>query len=114
MPTKKKVIKTYLTNEEYEAIKNLAYETGLSASGFIKRVCLNYPIKSLTDRDAVIALIGIKGNIGRIGGLLKQYLSQYRHNTEVRNFLKTIEADKKRIDEQIQEIAKAMIQAGKR
>ena len=47
MPSKKTVLKTYLTPEEYEKIMESADRTGLSLSTFTKRVCLGLPVPSL-------------------------------------------------------------------
>ena len=74
MPSKKNVIKVYVDEEEHALIRELADRTGLSLSTFAKRVCLGQEAKSLVDPQVRHALRQIHGELGRVGGLLKQLL----------------------------------------
>lgn len=76
MPSKKPVIKTYLTEAEYGEIQRLAKQTGLSLSKFVARISLGYQVPSLENQQARRELLKINADLGRLGGLLKQALAQ--------------------------------------
>ena len=69
------VLKSYLTPEEYNAIQASARRAGLSLSTFSKRVCLGTPVPSLERLEARLELRRLKGDLGRLGGLVKQALA---------------------------------------
>lgn len=75
MPTKKLILRTYLTPEEYAQIRASANKAGLSLSTFSKRVCLGFSVPSLEHQAARIELRRLKGDLGRLGGLVKQTLA---------------------------------------
>ena len=96
MPSKKAVLKTYLTPEEYEKIRESAGRAGLSLSIFAKRVCLGQPVPSLEKHQARRELLKVNADLGRLGGLFKLCLSdkdgQFQHlHQEVRRVLREIE-----------------------
>jgi hypothetical protein len=68
------VLKSYLSQEEYNAILASAHRAGLSLSTFSKRVCLGTPVPSMERLEARLELRRIKGDLGRLGGLVKQAL----------------------------------------
>lgn len=93
MPSKKAVIKMYVTDDEQEKILRKAHETGLSASTFAKRVCLGQPVESRVDSKAVLDLLKVNADMGRLGGLLKMWLSEPDHHAgEARRLLSALEA----------------------
>ena len=69
------VLKSYLTPEEYSAILESSRRAGLSLSTFSKRVCLGTPVPSLEKQEARMELRRFKGDLGRLGGLVKQALA---------------------------------------
>jgi len=75
MPSKKSVIKVYVTQAEHARISELAESTGLSLSTFAKRVCLGFEVNSLEHIQLRNELRKIRGDLGRIGGLIKQTLA---------------------------------------
>ena len=97
MPSKKTVLKTYLTPEEYEKIMESADRIGLSLSTFAKRVCLGLPVPSLENQKARRELLKVNADLGRLGGLFKLCLSEKDRplvalHQEVRRVLWGIEA----------------------
>jgi len=97
MPSKKTVLKTYLTPEEYGKIMASADRTGLSLSTFAKRVCLGLSVPSLENQQARRELLKINADLGRLGGLFKLCLSEKEEplvalHQEVRRVLREIEA----------------------
>ncbi|WP_419783945.1 plasmid mobilization protein [Maridesulfovibrio sp.] len=74
MPSKKQVIKTYVSDEEYKQIRETAQQCSLSLSAFAKAVCLGHEIKSRTDQQARRELLKLNADQGRLGGLLKMWI----------------------------------------
>lgn len=75
MPSKKSVAKAYLSDDEYMEIITKAKQTGLSVSEFMKRICMGYTVKSVVDQQAIREVARVGGNLGRLGGLLKMWLT---------------------------------------
>ncbi|WP_428561463.1 MAG: plasmid mobilization protein [Solidesulfovibrio sp. DCME] len=102
MPSKKTVLKTYLTPEEYGKIIESADRTGLSLSTFAKRVCLGLPVPSLENQMARRELLKVNADLGRLGGLFKLCLSEKEGplvslHQEVRRVLREIEARQREV-----------------
>lgn len=74
----KKVLHAYLTPEEYEQMKSLADQAGISLSTYVKRVGLGQRVRSLADQEAVRALMKANGDLGRLGGLFKMAITEGR------------------------------------
>lgn len=72
----KKVLHAYLTPEEYEQMKSLSEQAGLSLSTFVRRVCLGQDVKSRADQEAVRALLKANADLGRLGGLFKMTITE--------------------------------------
>lgn len=68
-------IKVYCFPDERETIEQQAQSTGLSKSSYLLRVGMGYPIRSIVDHHQVEELVKINGDLGRLGGLLKLWLS---------------------------------------
>lgn len=75
MPTRKKAMKVYLADEEYARIVQLSEQCGLSMSEYGKRSCLGQQLVSVLDQKLIRELIRINGDLGRLGGLLKMWLT---------------------------------------
>ena len=86
------VIKTYLSQEEYSAIQASARRAGLSLSTFSKRVCLGTPVPSMEHLEARQELRRIKGDLGRLGGLVKQALAEGADRSIVHKLLHELDA----------------------
>ncbi|MBS0156796.1 MAG: conjugal transfer transcriptional regulator TraJ [Nitrospira sp.] len=68
-------IKVYCFPDERQTIEQQAQSTGLSKSSYLLRVGMGYPIRSIVDHRQVEELVKINGDLGRLGGLLKLWLS---------------------------------------
>ena len=78
VPTNRKdypPIKVYCFPNERQTIEQQARSTGLSKSSYLLRVGMGYPIRSIVDHHQVEELVKINGDLGRLGGLLKLWLS---------------------------------------
>ncbi len=88
-------LKIYVTARQREEIEARAASVGMSVSSFLGALGLNAPIRSRTDADAVLDLLRINGDLGRLGGLLELWLSeragQGARISEVREVLHAIE-----------------------
>jgi len=102
MPTKKPHLKAYVSPEEYAQVSAQAERASLSISAFVKAVCLGHEIKSTVDRDAILALARINGDLGRLGGLLKMALSERAINQVIgNNLLEDINRTRRRLEEKV-------------
>ncbi|WP_024677590.1 plasmid mobilization protein [Pseudomonas syringae] len=70
-----KPIEVWVNDEKKELITARASEAGLSRSGYLRAVGLNYPIRSVVD---LADLAKVNGDLGRVAGLLKLWLSEGR------------------------------------
>jgi hypothetical protein len=68
-------IKVCCLHSERVAIEANAKAAGLSLSTYLRRVGMGYEIYGVLDYDAVIELSGINADLGRLGGLLKLWLT---------------------------------------
>ncbi|OQX14057.1 MAG: hypothetical protein BWK73_10380 [Thiothrix lacustris] len=75
--TRKKtvLVMVRMTPEEREEIAALAATCSLSVPEFMRRMALSYTPKSTLDAQAIIEMAKINGDIGRVVGLLKLWLS---------------------------------------
>lgn len=64
-----------LPNEENE-IKTNAANAGLSIAEYLRRTGLGYEVQSMIDKAHVSELSKINADLGRLGGLLKLWLTQ--------------------------------------
>ena len=76
MPSKKKRITLYVTPEELERLTASAARAGASLSTFCSRVSLGYNVPGLEHYRLRMELRHLRGDLGRIGGLVKLALSQ--------------------------------------
>lgn len=95
MPSKKPIIWVRVTPEEHADILASSDKAGLSLSAFAKRACLGQRIESKVDARAVLDLLKVNADMGRVGGLLKLWLSEPdRHAQEARRLLHELECAK--------------------
>jgi hypothetical protein len=63
-----------LPNEE-AAIKKLAADSGKSIAAYLRTVGIGYEVRSVMDYQCVDDLAKVNADLGRLGGLLKLWLS---------------------------------------
>ena len=61
--------------EEEQIIKENAAQAGLATAVYLRRLALGYEIKSAIDKQHIIELSKINADLGRLGGLLKLWLT---------------------------------------
>lgn len=69
-------IEVWVTPEERATIIEQAARTGLSQSAYLRALGLNTPVRAIADIDAVMELLRLNADLGRLGGLLKLWLSE--------------------------------------
>lgn len=68
-------IKVYCLPEERELIEANAKRAGLSVARYLREVGMGYQIKGVMDYHHVRELVRVNGDLGRLGGLLKLWLT---------------------------------------
>ena len=71
-------IKVAVSDAEREEIERRAGAAGLPVSTYLRAAGLNHHVKSVLDYRVATELIGVAGNLGRLGGLLKLWLTERR------------------------------------
>ena len=101
MPTQKLILRTYLTPEEFNQIRASASKVGLSLSTVSKRVCLGFSVPSLEQQEARIELRSLKGDLGRLGGLVKQALANGADRQTVHRLLHELDSRQRELQKAI-------------
>ena len=92
--TRIKCIKSYVTIEECAQLQEMAKQSGLSLSEYIRRVATNRQIESMVDHEAFLSALKVNADLGRLGGLFKYYISKGFKNIshgEIKKLLHQIE-----------------------
>lgn len=71
-----KPIEVWVSDEEKEAIAQKADQAGLSRSAYLRALGLEKEINSRVDLTAIKELVKVNGDFGRMGGLLKMWLTE--------------------------------------
>lgn len=62
-------------DEEGEAIEAQARAVGMTIAAYLRALGLGYQPRATVDRDQVVNMLRVNGDLGRLGGLLKLWLS---------------------------------------
>jgi hypothetical protein len=60
---------------EQQRIEEMASQAGRSVAAYLRNVGQSYPIRGVMDYEKVRELAAINGDLGRLGGLLKLWLT---------------------------------------
>lgn len=105
---RKHPLKVYVTRADREAIKLGAKSTRLTVSEYLRLLGTNYVPKSKLDQEALVSLIKVHADQGRLGGLLKLWLSakpnQGASPQEIRQVLRQIESCQKSLQALVQKL----------
>jgi hypothetical protein len=106
MPSKKLVLKTYLSAEEHAQVSEQAARARMSLSAFAKHMCLHGQVHGLDRQQAILELLKTRADLGRLGGLFKLALTQSGNYStiEIRQLLRNIEAMQKEIISKIKDM----------
>lgn len=77
LPTRKdkSPLKVYCRPDERERIEANARDAGMSVARFLREVGQGYRVRGIVDFEQVRELARINGDLGRLGGLLKLWLT---------------------------------------
>lgn len=104
-----KMMKTYISEDEYALISKAAYSTNLSISKYIRQTCLGYKVTSKVDIECFLSLIKIKNDFNRLGNLLKQHVYKNTHDyKDAQQLYKSIVTAKENLETQIKIITTQM------
>lgn len=73
---RKRRIEIRLNKHELETITDKAKSRGLNRSAYLRNISMNYPVKSIVDRQATFALLKSNGDLGKLGSLFKMWLNE--------------------------------------
>lgn len=109
-PTREQQLHVPVLPEEKATIKKLAASTGLPVAAYLRNVGLGYQVRSILDNERVEELARINGDLGRLGGLLKLWLTDDPRTAQygerlIRAVLSKIENSQERM----QEIMRTMV-----
>jgi hypothetical protein len=102
-----KCLKSYVTAEEHAKIQQLAKQTGLSVSDYIRRIITGQKIELRLDQETFLSALKVNADLGRLGGLFKYYLAQRFKNVppgEIRKVLHDIEDRQRQLKPAISKI----------
>lgn len=74
-PTRPRRVRVYVTPEEKEVMAETAKTCGLSLSAYTRNLALGYRPASILDLEETRKLFEVKADLGRLGGLLKLWLT---------------------------------------
>lgn len=87
--------------EEKAIIQNMANTARLSVAEYLRRVGMSCPISVPFGRENLAQLSRVNGDLGRLGGLLKLWLTDSEKNVgmvgDIRTLLGDIEANQQRM-----------------
>lgn len=110
-PRSKKPIWVSVTEDERKAIQDTARQVRLPVSALLRKLALGYEPPSKIDLETLYAVGRLRGDFGRLGGLLKLWLvdapGQGVPESEVRAALNTILAKQGELSNLIVAIEKA-------
>lgn len=99
-------IKVYCLPEERVEIEAMANASGHSASTYLRLVGMGYRIQGVIDAEQVREMIRVNGDLGRLGGLLKLWLT---NDARVAGFTPaTIRALLSKIETMLDEMSRIM------
>jgi hypothetical protein len=72
-------VKVWVTPEEKSLIAGKAAAHSMSASAYLRALGLELAVQSTIDHRAVLDLVKINADLGRLGGLIKVWLNSNEH-----------------------------------
>lgn len=98
-----KSLKVWVRPEEKEGIETAAGDCSTSVSSYLRSLGLGYVPPSKIDKTHILELAKVNGDQGRLGGLLKMWLTNEERQEEV------LSAQVREILEQIDEVQRLLM-----
>lgn len=112
-PTRKeRQLRVPVLPEEEAMIKSMAAAAGLTVAAYLRNVGMGYQLRNILDNKRVEELARINGDLGRLGGLLKLWLTDdprtllYGQST-IRALLSKIEHTQNQMHEVMRQVVKS-------
>lgn len=80
--------------EEEQIIKANAAKAGLTTAVYLRRLALGYELHSVIDKQYIIELSKINADLGRLGGLLKMWLTNDERVAHIKPETMTVVLDR--------------------
>lgn len=74
-PRRARDLRVPVLPEEAAVIEEQAGRVGMTVAGYLRAVGQGYEPRAVVDRDQVDAMLRVNGDLGRLGGLLKLWLT---------------------------------------
>ena len=74
-----RLIGVRVSESEKQAIAQNAADCGLNPGTFLRHLGLGHQVKGVVDQKAVLDLLQVNADLGRLGGLLKLWLTDDEH-----------------------------------
>ncbi|NNM59269.1 MAG: hypothetical protein HKM04_05590 [Legionellales bacterium] len=105
---RKRPFKVYVSPRDREMIKQLAKEARLSVSDYLRLLGLGHAPKNTFDQAAILQLVKLHSDQGRLGGLLKLWLTSKPNEgaskSEVRQLLRQVEQCQKDLQSLVKQL----------
>ena len=108
---RQKPIKVYVSDDERQRIEAKAEACQLVPSAYLRALGIGYKPKSAFDREAIEVLAKLNADQGRLGGLLKLWLSEKKGEGAS---VKSVRALLEQIEEAQTAIVRVMMQESRR
>jgi hypothetical protein len=95
---REKSLRVYLNDTDRKIIEQRAAYSNLSVSSYMRKAGLGLRPRSAIDRVTAMELLKVNGDLGRLGGLLKLWLSE-GGNSEVSDIRKVLQKIDSTMDE---------------
>lgn len=104
----KRQLRVVVSDEQAARIAELAKECSLSVSAYLRNVGLGHEPKSTLDQQGILKLMQLRADLGRLGGLLKLWLS-HRSGTgaaaiDVSRLLRRLETMQDQLEDEIKRL----------
>jgi hypothetical protein len=97
----RKVIKIYVTEDEYQQICAKAAQARLSHSSYVRAISLGIEPKSKVDQEAILALLRVNQDLARLGNLFKLAVDQAALDVNERGLIVSINQMKEEVMKQV-------------
>ncbi|MEW5250913.1 plasmid mobilization protein [Microbulbifer sp. 2201CG32-9] len=106
---REKVIQVRCTEDEKQQLKANALAVSKPAGRYLRELGLGFRPKSTLDAQTILQLVKVAGDQGRLGGLLKWWLSMNYGDTpkvkgQIERLLKRLEETQDQIEEIVQRL----------
>jgi len=81
---KDRSIHVKVTEDELKQLHTQAKSAGMTLSRYLRSLGLDYPVESKIDKLALAELTKVAGDLGRLGGLFKLWLSNTKEEWDPR------------------------------